>query len=222
MPYRCREKGCAKRFSAKIGTVMEGSKLGFQVWMIAMYLLSTSLKSVSSMKLHHDLSINQRSAWFLAHRLRKALAEDGDVFDGPVEVDETYFGGKRRNMSNTERRELAKEGAGRGAVGKTAVMSTTASAEAFDDGHDLVTALDPENQTLHFGATIFIAGVFESWKALSAIAGETSPFCGTENLTRKDVADLVRVWLRSGSDETLNGDPVIGTLLAFHGQFSCD
>ena len=47
MPCRCREKQCAKRFSAKIGTVMEGSKLGFQVWMIA-----TNLKSVSSMKLH--------------------------------------------------------------------------------------------------------------------------------------------------------------------------
>ena len=50
MPYRCREKECAKRFSAKTGTVIEGSKLGFQVWMIATYLLSTSLRSVSSMK----------------------------------------------------------------------------------------------------------------------------------------------------------------------------
>ena len=64
MPYRCREKQCAKRFSPKTGTVMEGSKLGLQVWMIATYLVSTSLKSVSSMKLHRDLTINQRSAWF--------------------------------------------------------------------------------------------------------------------------------------------------------------
>ena len=120
MPYRCREKECAKRFSAKTGTVMEGSKLGFQTWMIATYLLSTSLKSVSSMKLHRDLSINQRSAWFLAHRLRVALAEEGGVFDGPVEVDETYFGGKRRNMSNAKRRELMHTG--RGPVGKTAVV----------------------------------------------------------------------------------------------------
>ncbi len=120
MPYRCREKECAKRFSAKTGTVMEGSKLGFQVWMIATFLLSTSLKSVSSMKLHRDLNINQRSAWFLAHRLRTALAEKGDVFSGPVEVDETYFGGKRRNMSNAKRKELADTG--RGAVGKTAVI----------------------------------------------------------------------------------------------------
>ena len=120
MPYRCREKECAKRFSAKTGTVMESSKLGFQVWMIATYLLSTSLKSVSSMKLHRDLNINQRSAWFLAHRLRKALAEEGDVFDGPVEVDETYFGGRRKNMSNAKRKTL--KDIGRGAVGKTAVV----------------------------------------------------------------------------------------------------
>ena len=120
MPYRCREKECAKRFSAKTGTVMEASKLGFQVWMIATYLLSTSLKSVSSMKLHRDLKINQRSAWFLAHRLRVALAEKGGVFSGPVEVDETYFGGRRKNMNNAKRRSL--KDTGRGAVGKTAVI----------------------------------------------------------------------------------------------------
>ena len=120
MPYRCREKECAKRFSPKTGTVMEGSKLGLQVWMIATYLLSTSLKSVSSMKLHRDLNINQRSAWFLAHRLRVALAQEGGIFAGPVEVDETYMGGRRKNMSNAKRAELADTG--RGAVGKTAVV----------------------------------------------------------------------------------------------------
>ena len=119
MPYRCREKECAKRFSAKTGTVMEGSKLGFQVWMIATYLLSTSLKSVSSMKLHRDLKINQRSAWFLAHRLRIALAEKGGVFQGPVEVDESYFGGKRKNMPMSKRKTL--KGAGTGYIGKTIV-----------------------------------------------------------------------------------------------------
>ena len=70
------------------------------------------------MKLHRDLNINQRSAWFLAHRLRVALAEKGGVFKGPVEVDETYFGGRRHNMPNAKRAALK----GRGAVGKTAVV----------------------------------------------------------------------------------------------------
>ena len=85
----------------------------------------TSLKSVSSMKLSRDLGVKQETAWFMLHRLREAWGDDGgadDPFDGPVEVDETYFGGKRRNMSNAQRRELAKEGAGRGAVGKVAVV----------------------------------------------------------------------------------------------------
>ncbi len=118
MPYRCREKECAKRFSAKTGTVMEGSKLGFQVWMIATYQMTTSLKSVSSMKLHRDLDINQRSAWFMAHRIRAALSEKGGKFSGPIEVDETYFGGKRSRMRNSKRKQLE----GRGTVGKSAVV----------------------------------------------------------------------------------------------------
>ena len=118
IPCRCREKECARRFSAKTGMVMEGSKLGFQAWMIATNRMTTSLKGVSSMKLHRDLDINQRSAWFLAHRLRVALADKGGVFSGPVEMDETYFGGLRRNLSNRKRKDLADPG--RGAVGKVA------------------------------------------------------------------------------------------------------
>ena len=120
MSYRCREKGCRKRFSVKTGTVMEASNIGYQKWAIAIYLALTSLKSISSMKLHRELKISQKSAWHMAHRLRRAFAENGTPFTGPVEVDETYMGGKRANMSNAKRKELA--GTGRGAVGKTAVV----------------------------------------------------------------------------------------------------
>ena len=120
MPFRCRENVCAKRFSAKTRTVMEGSKIGYQDWIIAMFLITTSLKSVSSMKLHRDLGITQKSAWFLAHRLRTALSQDGGLFDGPVEVDETYMGGKRRNMSNAKRKAMANTG--RGPTGNVAVV----------------------------------------------------------------------------------------------------
>ena len=120
MPFRCREKVCAKRFSTKTGTVMEGSKIGYQDWLVAAFLVMTSLKSVSSMKLHRDLGITQKSAWFLAQRLRAALSEGAMLFSGPVEVDETYVGGKRKNMSNAKRKELADTG--RGPVGKTAVV----------------------------------------------------------------------------------------------------
>ena len=120
MPFRCRERICAKRFSTKTGTVMAGSKIGYQDWIVAAFLVMTSLKSVSSMKLHRDLGITQKSAWFLAQRLRAALSEDSKLFSGPVEVDETYLGGKRKNMSNAKRKELADTG--RGPVGKTAVV----------------------------------------------------------------------------------------------------
>ena len=77
MPDRCREKECAKRFSVRTKTPMESSKLGFQVWAIALYQVTTNLKGVSSMKLHRDLGITQRSAWFLAHRLREAWKDNG-------------------------------------------------------------------------------------------------------------------------------------------------
>ena len=120
MSYRCREKGCRKRFSVKTGTVMEASNIPLRKWAIAIYLCLTSLKSISSMKLHRDLNITQKSAWHMAHRIRKAFASNGDVFSGPVEADETYIGGKRKNMSNAKRKELA--GTGRGAVGKAAVV----------------------------------------------------------------------------------------------------
>ena len=118
MPYRCREKECRKRFSVRVGTVMEASNLGFQTWAIAIYLSLTSLKSVSSMKLHRDLKITQKSAWHLAHRLREAFASGRGAFGGPVEADETYFGGRRKNMSKTKRSALN----GRGTVGKSVVI----------------------------------------------------------------------------------------------------
>ena len=121
MPYRCREKECRKRFSVRTGTVMQCSNLGYQTWALALYLVLTSLKGVSSMKLHNDLNITQKSAWHLAHRIREGLTDGLDVFPGPVEADETYFGGKRKNMSNEKRKELAETGAGRGTAGKVAV-----------------------------------------------------------------------------------------------------
>ena len=117
MPYRCREKECRKRFSVRTRTLMESSNLGFQTWTVAAYLLMTSLKSVSSMKLHRDLGITQRSAWFLAHRLRETWKYQESWFMGPVEVDETFMGGKRSTMSKKKRKALK----GRGTAGKTTV-----------------------------------------------------------------------------------------------------
>lgn len=118
MPYRCREKECAKRFSIKTGTVMQSSKLGPRVWAIAMYILTTGVKGTSSLKMHHDLGVTAKTAWHLAHRIRESWAEAATPgrAEGPAEVDEAYFGGRERNKHRHK-----KLNAGRGTVGKTPV-----------------------------------------------------------------------------------------------------
>ena len=121
MPYFCND--CRSYFSVRTGTALSHSRVPLRKWAIAIYLELTSLKSVSSMKLHRDIGVSQPTAWFMLHRIRQAW-ESGESghgpYSGPVEVDETYMGGKRKNMSNAKRKALA--GTGRGAVGKTAVV----------------------------------------------------------------------------------------------------
>ena len=119
MPYWCTD--CRSYFSVRTGTPIARSNVPLRKWAIAIYLCLTSLKSVASMKLARDIGVKQSTAWFMLHRIREAwTTENGGPFDGPVEVDETYFGGKRKNMSKAKRKELADTG--RGAVGKTAVV----------------------------------------------------------------------------------------------------
>lgn len=96
MPYRCR--ACRRYFGVKTATAIGRSKVPLRKWVLAIYLEVTSLKGVSSMKLHRDLSVTQKTAWFMLHRIREGLlgTEDDDPFTGAVEADESYFGGYRR------------------------------------------------------------------------------------------------------------------------------
>ena len=95
MPYRCRK--CRKFFSVRTGTVMQSSKLGYQVWALSMYILTTGIKGTASMKLHRDCGVTQKSAWHLAHRIRECWAQKQEVVPSPIEVDETYLGGVDAN-----------------------------------------------------------------------------------------------------------------------------
>ena len=115
-PYRCPK--CRRFFSVKKGTVMEASNISYQHWAIGTYLFATNLKGVSSMKIHRDLGITQKSAWFMVHRLReswKTLA-GVDKMEGPVEIDEVYLGGLEKNKHADKKRSGSQGGAGKVAV----------------------------------------------------------------------------------------------------------
>ena len=115
-PFRCRQ--CHKDFSVKTDTLMHSSPLTLRVWGIALYLLTTGLKGTASMKLHRDVKVTQKTAWHLAHRIRETWSDPPPLFKGPVECDESYFGGKRKNMPKAKRSEME----GRGIVDKIAVV----------------------------------------------------------------------------------------------------
>ena len=154
-PYWC--GACRKGFSVRIGTALERSRVPLRKWAFAIYLEMTSLKGVSSMKLHRDLKVTQKTAWFMLHRIREAWAtEQTALFAGPVEIDETYIGGKRRNMSRAKRKNLT----GRGAVGKAAVAGakdreTNRVTARTVKGTDTATLQGFVRETAKPGASVF-------------------------------------------------------------------
>ena len=120
MPYRC--KDCRAYFSVRKGTAIESSKIGFQNWAIAFYMMTTGIKGTSSMKLYREVGIRQATAWFMIQRIREGFMDGMDKpFPDSVESDETAIGGKVKNMSNRKRKERKEAGIGRGTAGKAIV-----------------------------------------------------------------------------------------------------
>jgi transposase-like protein len=113
--YRCNQ--CQLDFTIRTGTIFERSHIPLHKWLYAMYLLVTSRKGISSMQLSKEIGITQKSAWFMLGRLREACTGELEKLQGIVEVDEAFFGGKEAN-----KHESKKLNAGRGSVGKVAVV----------------------------------------------------------------------------------------------------
>jgi transposase-like protein len=105
MRWKC--AACRKQFTAKTGTVFEDSPIALDKWLIATWMVANCRNGVSSYELARTIGVTQKSAWFMLHRIRYAMQDDGGgKFSGDVEVDETFIGGKARNM-HTKKRKAA-------------------------------------------------------------------------------------------------------------------
>ncbi len=102
--YRCANKACRKDFTVTVDTVFHNSQIPLQKWFIAIFLITTSKKGVSSVQLARQLGVTQKTAWFMDHRIRHAYNEDQAVFSGIVEVDEMFVGGKEKNKHASKKK----------------------------------------------------------------------------------------------------------------------
>jgi transposase-like protein len=119
--WKCYEKHPLSRFSLKTGTIFEDSPLGLDKWLTAVWLIVNCKNGISSYEVHRDLGITQKSAWFMDHRIRFALHHGSfeSMMSGRVEADETFIGGKSRNMHKDVR---ARKITGTSGKDKTMVM----------------------------------------------------------------------------------------------------
>jgi transposase-like protein len=134
---------CGYQFSVKVGTILHDSHLPLTKWFLAIYLMSEAKKGVSANQLKRTLGVAYKTAWYLCHRIRKAVADaDTSLLSGIIEVDETYIGGKAKNMHKDARERKIK---GRGASGKAMVLG------AIERGGKIRLKVDKraDRETLH-------------------------------------------------------------------------
>lgn len=102
--WKCRNGKCGKQFSIKVGSIMEDSAISLDKWLTIMWLIANGKNGVSSYEIARDLGVTQKSAWFMLHRVREAMKdESNEKLAGEVEVDESFIGGRARNMHAARR-----------------------------------------------------------------------------------------------------------------------
>ena len=139
--YKC--KVCRKQFTVRIGTIFEESKIPISKWLMAIHLMTSSKKGVSSHQIGRELGITVKSAWFVTHRIREAMKQEplAGMLSGVVEMDETYVGGKPRKGSNVGRTTAAgRKITGRGTEKAPVVVLVERGGRAFCRPLDRVTA----------------------------------------------------------------------------------
>ena len=120
--WQCNSRHERRQFTLKTGTIFEESPLGLDKWLSAAWLITNCKNGISSYEIHRDLKVTQKTAWFMLHRIRLAMqdTETGGKLGGDVEVDESFIGGKARNMHANKRYEKIR---GRGPEGKAIVAA---------------------------------------------------------------------------------------------------
>jgi transposase-like protein len=182
--YHCAK--CKQDFTIRTKTVFGDSKLPLRKWYMAVYLLSTTSKGISSVQLAKHLGVTQKTAWFMAHRIRAAKPQNKAPLSGRVEVDETFVGGKDKNKHAAKRPHQ-----GRGPVGKVAVAGIVAR------GGNVVAKVIPDTsrEVLHG----FIA---ENVQAGSTVhTDEHRGYCGLKNFKHEVIRHSFREYV-SGQNHT--------------------
>jgi transposase-like protein len=158
--YKCADKDCHKKFSAISGTIFENTNLPLRTWYAAIYLCTAHKKGISSLQLGRDLGIPQKTAWFLAHRIREVFIDKApELLTGTVEIDETYIGGKSAHKHKGKK-------TGTGTQGKTPVVGMV------ERGGNIKTFVIPDL------SKVYLAGLIKQHiqKGITISTDEYSPY----------------------------------------------
>jgi len=163
--WQCKNRHPKAQFSVKVGTIMEDSALGLDKWLTAIWMQTSMKNGVSSWEIHRALGITQKCAWHMLHRIRLAMQDKvHGKLSGEVEVDETFIGGKARNMHSAKRREKIQ---GRGTSGKVVVMGMLKRGgkvrTAVIDNRDKETLHSHVEKNVRKGSEVFTDELIAYW-----------------------------------------------------------